>query len=156
MGFCAICAAIIAGVYAIDQFAIQKMIHSDAIAKSTATARFFENSIADIDVIMFGAEPKPESIEFIRTAIKGTGTKRIKFYSKSGHLLLDSEPAGLLNAEEDSLGSHNPQAFLAIVADQPFVELNLGHGNRNRQADCRNLCAPPAQWTVDRHCRSLC
>lgn len=129
LSLAAIGAALAGCVYLINENSVERLLTADAKAKSQATAHYFEKNLEDVTAILNGAEATPASKSFIVKAIEANNIDKFKLYSSAGHLMLDSTQLDHPQPGGDLLGSHNPEAFAALAANEPFVILEEEHSS---------------------------
>jgi len=120
---CVMGATIFAGVYQINRAAVEGLLKKNAQQAAMSVAEYFGRNLPGIEGIMGGGATSSEAQAFIAAGLEAKNVKVFRLYSPTGKLVLDTRLLEAGQAGEGELGSHNPDALVAIRAKRPFVSL---------------------------------
>jgi diguanylate cyclase (GGDEF)-like protein len=119
-------AAFLGGAVAVEQLAIDRLLHEDAVATGQAWTAVLADNTADLAAIAAGEPPSQETRKFL-ARVKTVGRVFLyKIYDASGVPRFVSDDLPEEADDEEDLAAHNPEAAEAIAAGGPTAEVKTG------------------------------
>ena len=118
--------ALLGGAFAVQNYAIQRLLHDDATVTATAWATFVAANSGNIGAIAAGAPPSPETRAFIGRVKTVARVFLYKIYDKTGRIrfVSDDRPEG--PTDDEDLDEHNAEALEAVEAGRAAIEVKTG------------------------------
>jgi diguanylate cyclase (GGDEF)-like protein len=105
---------------------VDHLLRNDAEAEGEAWARYLAASVTDLDRIVAGEAPTPESMSFFERAQKVGNVFLYKIFDRNGGLRLASNELEKVGSSSASLPVHNPHAAEVVLRGEIEVEAEEG------------------------------
>jgi diguanylate cyclase (GGDEF)-like protein len=119
-------AALTSGTWAIQKFAIERLLFQDAVSAGHVWAGYLAKSVTDLEEIANGDKPSAASTAFFESAKTVGNVFRYKIFDAQGHLRLVSDELTAVGTDTKNLGEHNAAAAKVVAVGQPHVVAKVG------------------------------
>ena len=118
--------ALVGGAFALENYAVERLLRDDAAIRATAWAEFLAAETNDATAIAGGQLPSTEATNFIER-VKVVGRVFLyKVYDPKGRPKFASSSMASVPADPEDLADHNPRALAAAESGRPQVEVKTG------------------------------
>ncbi len=121
----AVLALVTGGTWAIQRFAIERLLDLDAVSTAHNWASYLAQSVDDLEQIAAGATPSAASELLLRRTQKVGSIFQYNVFDPAGRLRL-SGGSFAVPADAPILSRHNPAAAAALAAGEPFTAAKTG------------------------------